>query len=91
MKSVVTEDRYYIECACGCNNMLIFDIWEGQLSEIYLCFKHNVSLWGRIKIALLYLFKPYKFECINDSIVINEKNISEIKHFINILEIENGK
>ena len=85
MKSDIFENRYYIECSCGCDSILCFEIMtyktkgENLNTEIGAYFSPNYHLpwYKRIIQAIKYIFKPSPFSYC-DSVIITEQNIGAL-------------
>lgn len=93
MKSDITPNRYYIECACHRpDHLLVFDydIDDGW------CFIYNTSNWRypwyrRVWLALKYIFIKEDFLLNNDSIVITDENVMQIEEMVRLIKKWRGK
>jgi len=86
MKDTENFERYYIECSCRCNNILVIDIDEDPfICNISMHYDHRLSFFKRLYLGVRYIFRG-KDLIMWDCIIINKNNINQLEHIINKLK-----
>jgi len=76
--------RFYVECTCRCNNILVFDIdiEDYRLATVSMHYDHRVGFFKRLWWGMQFIFRG-KDLIMWDDIIINENNIHQLEEFIN--------
>jgi hypothetical protein len=89
MKSEMVENRYFIECSCGCpDHKLTFDAIFDEEDKFPPVYEVGfVSDWGepfykRIWMALKFIFKRMPYY-VSSTVVIDSGNVKQLEEIVN--------
>ena len=88
MKSEIVDNRYIVECACTePSHVLTFDI-DPDYAYVDVCFAESwqESRWVRLKQAIRYIIGRKKYIMSDNSIILNEYNLKQLKAVVKAME-----
>jgi len=93
MRSDFVTSRFYIECGCRCENLLVFESYDYKPFEaypeiisndvsVYFASNFHAPWYKRIGHALEYIFHKNKL-CWGDTVIITKNNVHQLEEIVN--------